>query len=224
MRFISRRNIPSIIYSDNHTTFRSFQPRLTTLFKLDWKFNIEGSPKKGGVWERLVCFVKNPLKITLNNQLFSFDHISTLVCKIESIINSRPFTYMMESINEPTAISQIDLLTSHTINADDIIDRSNNSLKLLLKKDIVLSNFFKQWKDDYFKFNINTGKSNFVKRLKIGYVILIDTGEKKQYWQLGKIENLFYNSDKICRSASIKCKYKIIKRTIEKIYPLESIL
>ncbi|VDP51696.1 unnamed protein product [Heligmosomoides polygyrus] len=69
-RFIARRGTPSIVYSDNSTTFRSAETAIASLIysptswrsissfcstqKINWKFITLLSPWKGGFYERLV--------------------------------------------------------------------------------------------------------------------------------------------------------------------------
>ena len=63
-RFISRRGLPSTIYSDNAKTFKAFSKQIGAIFghlAPSWRFIAPLSPWWGGWWERLVKSVKSSL-------------------------------------------------------------------------------------------------------------------------------------------------------------------
>ena len=107
-RIISRRGLPKFIYSYNTTYFKSasksiskvFQNKIQTNHSIEWKFNTEFAPWKGGVYERLVRNLKNSIKCCLLNKIVSFDNFITILCKIKNVINNRPLTYIAEDERE----------------------------------------------------------------------------------------------------------------------------
>ncbi|CAG7722249.1 unnamed protein product, partial [Allacma fusca] len=79
-RFIARRTVPEILWSDNGTNFhgadRELQRAVQSMDKealvrrfagqgMTWRFNPPASPHMGGVWERLVKSVKVALSAVL---------------------------------------------------------------------------------------------------------------------------------------------------------------
>lgn len=112
-RFISRRGIPQIIYTDNALTFKRSKKELHKLwniirdeevtnqvssFKIHWKFIVERAPWWGGFYERLVRSVKLSLKKALGCRSLTSDELYTALTEIEAVINSRPLTYVYNDI------------------------------------------------------------------------------------------------------------------------------
>ena len=119
-RFVSRRGIPRIIITDNAKTFKAASKILVKLFKsreisnyltdrkIRWKFNLAKAPWWGGFYERLIRGIKSCLKKNLSKAKLSFDEIQTVIIQIESVLNSRPLTYLYSSeLEEPLTPSHL---------------------------------------------------------------------------------------------------------------------
>ncbi|GFX43310.1 integrase catalytic domain-containing protein [Trichonephila clavipes] len=104
-RFIARRGHPSEIHSDNGTNFIGANNYLKQLYMLvkehsiqkystdrniRWKFIPPYAPNFGGLWESSIKLAKRHLIKTCKGHLLSFEELSTLLCQIETCINSRP--------------------------------------------------------------------------------------------------------------------------------------
>ena len=67
-----------------------------------WKFNVEASPWSGGVFERLIQSTKRILRKALRKEILTCDELSTLLKRIENILNNRPLTHVYDSeIGQP---------------------------------------------------------------------------------------------------------------------------
>ena len=111
-RLCARRSLPATIISDNAKTFKSASkevkkllrsPRLEeylTLKGVKWKFIVELAPFQGGYWEGLVRSTKRCLVKVVGRALLKFDELSTILVEIESVINSRPLTYVYDDTEE----------------------------------------------------------------------------------------------------------------------------
>ncbi|GBM86654.1 hypothetical protein AVEN_71851-1 [Araneus ventricosus] len=105
-RFISRRGRPSTIYSDNGTNLvgtSNEQKNIDwkklkdhgSLKRINWKLNPPSSPWcLGGFWERLIGKLKIILRRILGKARLTYEELYTIVCDPESVINSRPLTYL----------------------------------------------------------------------------------------------------------------------------------
>ncbi len=108
-RFISRRGCPSDLHSDNGTNFvgannilkemYSFLALLTTQTtitsylstqKINWHFSPERAPHFGGLWKAAVKSTKFHLSWEIGDQKLTFEELSTVLCKVECCLNSRP--------------------------------------------------------------------------------------------------------------------------------------
>ena len=106
--------------SYNGKTFKAVAKFLKTVFKdslvqdhlarvgIDWLFNIEEAPWWGGVFERMVKFTKLCLRKMVGQAKFTQDELHTAVVEIESIINSRPLSYLSAGdLEEPLTPSHL---------------------------------------------------------------------------------------------------------------------
>ncbi|UYV78708.1 hypothetical protein LAZ67_16002504 [Cordylochernes scorpioides] len=106
-RFIARRGRPLIVYSDNGTNFKGIANALKkidfsrlkcdpTLENITWKFIPPGAPWWGGWWERLIGMMKQLLFRILGQTSLGYEELSTVMCDVESLMNTRPLTYLTE--------------------------------------------------------------------------------------------------------------------------------
>jgi hypothetical protein len=105
-RFTARRSTPLLVISDNAKTFKAASkelkalmndPQVTKYFwqqRTKWSFNLEKAPCWGGFFERLVGSLKRCLKKTIGKAKLSYDELVTAVTEAESILNSRPLSYV----------------------------------------------------------------------------------------------------------------------------------
>ena len=95
--FISRRGIPSLIWSDHGSNFVGTARELKALFKflrdqkvlhsisdlstknITWKFIPQQAPHYGGIWEAAVKSMKTHLKRIVGNVKLTFEEFNTLL-------------------------------------------------------------------------------------------------------------------------------------------------
>lgn len=117
-RFTARRGIPKKFISDNGKTFKSAAKLLSAITSceeiqqylsgagIEWVFNVERAPWWDGIFERMVRSTKCCLKKMIGQAQLSYDEILTAVAEVESIINSRPLTYVSTNdLEEPLTLS-----------------------------------------------------------------------------------------------------------------------
>ena len=96
-RFTYKRGCPKIIVSDNFKLFKSGEMKWFVASKrITWNFILERSPWWRGFYERLVAIVKISLKKVLQKNKFNYIEFTTILQEAESVINSRPLTYLNE--------------------------------------------------------------------------------------------------------------------------------
>ncbi|GFR24226.1 integrase catalytic domain-containing protein [Trichonephila clavata] len=103
LRFVSHLGYASDIYSDNGTEFVGASAYLKDLFQLLHNSNVQDyssskniqfhfippyAPNFGGVWEASVKLTKHHLLKTLKAAVLNIEELATILCQIESCINS----------------------------------------------------------------------------------------------------------------------------------------
>jgi len=102
-RFIARRGLPSLIWSDNGTNFVGAKRELKELYqflqtqatqesinhylsdqKITWKFIPQHAPHFGGIWEAAVKSMKVHLRCILGEVKLTYEELSTLLAQIEA--------------------------------------------------------------------------------------------------------------------------------------------
>lgn len=248
-RFIVRRGIPSIIFSDNAT---NFQVRAKIIKKCSnqtwliqevqqwvshkgtkWKFTTPRNPREGGAWERMIGVVKNSLRRSIGRKLLDHSELETLFCELEAMVNSRPLTY--QSDFEPIrSIRPIDFIipqASPEINFANLGDESDyeelnreqglKNIKAVNKK---LNKLWEIWKTQYLlslRERVERGVKNIGKEPQFGDIVIVEEDLPRPLWKLGKIIELIKGRDGFVRTVKLNLNGKIFKRSITQIYPLE---
>ena len=113
-RFISRRGLPTLVWSDNGTNFVGAEMEVKELYRflqredtqqsnsrfltdqrIEWKFNPTHSPHFGGLWEAAVKSIKHHLKRVTCEVKLTFEETTTVLSQIEACLNSRPLTALL---------------------------------------------------------------------------------------------------------------------------------
>jgi len=224
IRFQSRRGVPLLIRSDNARTFLSASKILEQKHNLTWKFSTPRAPWTGGVWERLVRVVKDCLKFAIRGKMVSFVDLETSLCKIESIVNQRPLTYV-NTIDDQVApltplmglIPSANLATSPS---EEAFDRKA-LLNCFDRNSALVRKFWQRWKNEYLSFLARGCPVNNTKNLSPGDVVLLGENAKREYWPLAKVLECFTGRDGNIRSVVLKCQGKVMRRPTKLCYNLE---
>ncbi|XP_071161008.1 uncharacterized protein [Mytilus edulis] len=233
-RFVSRRGIPSTVYSDNALTFVSAShdiPKEMNI-QINWKFIPKAAPWYGGWWERLVGITKTTLKKVLGKSHVNSDVLRTTLIEIERVINDRPITYVSSDIRDPEPLTPSHLLQGRRLsqenNSDSEVQYSNfdftEANKRFNHKVTLIEHFAKRWRMEYL-----TGLREFHRvagdqsaHVKIGSVVQIMDNSPRMMWKLAVIEDLITGKDGVVRAVKLRTSNGLITtRPIVKLVPLE---
>ena len=226
-RFCTRRGLPALLITDNAKTFRSVSkevknllrsPRLSEYFLtkgVRWRFIPELSPFQGGFWERMVRSTKRCLTKVIDRALLSYDELATIIIEIESVINSRPITYVVDDsdgISYPLTPSQLingRNLSSLPNNAYfEIVNTYEELSKRAKYHRRLLSQFTNRWKKQYLLSLLGNYRprkdSMFNPDININDICIIQNEQvKRAFWKLCKMEELIIGADGSTRSAKV---------------------
>ncbi|UYV65773.1 hypothetical protein LAZ67_3005423 [Cordylochernes scorpioides] len=235
-RFIARRGRPLIVYSDNGTNFKGMANALKkiafsrlkcdpTLKNITWKFIPPGAPWWGGWWERLIGMMKQLLFRILGQTSLGYEELSTVMCDVESLMNTRPLTYLTEESEDLAPLTPS--LFLHEVREVgvpdlDLIDNQTLSRKYQYIKR-VREDLRERFRIEYFGFlRRETRRLKTTIPLKVGDMVLIGQESlKRLHWPLARIIQLYPGKDGLVRVAKVKTSSGDKIRPIQKLYNLE---
>ncbi|GBN05766.1 hypothetical protein AVEN_26100-1, partial [Araneus ventricosus] len=208
-RFISRRGRPSTINSDNGTDLVGTSNELKnidwkklkdhgSLKRINWKLNPPSSPWWGGFWERLIGMLKIILRRILGKARLTYEELYTIVCDSESVINSRPLTYLSEDQEDLVALTPAMFLQEIKENGVpdlDVIDSQRMNRRFAYRQSI-RQELRKRFRIECLGQLRNFSQSQKEDVIKESDIDLIgDTNSKGIYWPLAKVMKLIPGRD-----------------------------
>jgi len=247
-RFCSRRSLPSVILSDNASTYLAAAEELKRLLQcddikeslarqgVDWRFIPRRAPWYGGFWERLIGLTKQAIKKTLGRTFISLQQLQTVIVEIESMLNDRPLTYVNSDLQDPQPLTPSHLLSGRRIqqaprpfkDQEEISDPSYVDA-LDLRKSVdrltqVIGHFSSRWRKEYLtslrEFYKMTRQSK--QMINKGDVVIVhEDNTPRIQWRLAVVEELIMGNDGQVRAAHIRTSTHTTTRPVAKLYPLE---
>ncbi|GFT48824.1 integrase catalytic domain-containing protein [Trichonephila clavipes] len=208
-RFIARRGRPTTIYSDNEKNFVGTFNALNSIdwdkiqdfalkIKIQWKFSPPSAPWWGGFWERLVGMLKNVLRKVLGKASLNEEELNTLLCDAESIINSRPITYLSEDPKDLVALTPAMFLQEIReigVPDFDMIDSKKLERRFIYRVKI-RKDLRNRFRNEYLGLLKDYSKVRKEASVKDGDIVLIgDNDVKRINWPMAKIIKSFPGKD-----------------------------
>ena len=225
-RFMARRGYVKLIRSDNGTNLKSGKNELSMALKqwntshidswmkqreIDWKFQPPSASNFGGVFEREIRTVRKVLTALLNEQVIKLndEHLNTLLCEVESILNCRPLTELSDDVNSFEALTPNHLILLHAgvTFPPGLFNKDENYMSRRWKQVQYLSDlFWKRWRRSYIPLLQMSHKWNSDQRnYKIGdLVLLTDAMLPRNQWSTGRVICTFPDKKGTVRVVKIK--------------------
>ncbi|UYV67892.1 hypothetical protein LAZ67_5002423 [Cordylochernes scorpioides] len=191
-RFVHRRGRPVEIYSDNGTNFK----RTNRLFtNLNWD------------------------KIARVNYV----QLETLICHVEAIINTRPLTYISETEDDLIPITPQMFIQNNFGSFDESHELSPDNTRQHFRK---LQQIKKELKERFYKeylaVLVQKGNETEGRRFLPGEVVLIGRDDQKRiFWPLGRILELYPGKDGRERVARVRTATGEFVRPLKRLFSLE---
>jgi len=230
-RFVARRGMPAVIWSDNARTFTAAAVKLPQMFgplAPRWNYIVPRSPWWGGWWERLVRSVKSALKKTLKLQCLTRVELETTLHEIEACINSRPLTFVSDELEERIPltpahflIGQSSFYESQKIEEETCGSSESLRNRLCVKK-LILDEFWNMWSKEYLRHLPQLPNKGGHPVLEVGDLVLIkEDNVPRLMWPTGVVQELFPGRDGVVRSCRLKTGPSCVVRPIQRLYSLE---
>lgn len=241
-RFTSRRGIPSVLYSDNGSTFVGANNQLKELgqflfknqesigdltckFNIRWKFIPPYTPNHGGLWEAAVKSTKYHLKRVLTNNNVTYEEFNTLAIQIEGVLNSRPLFSMSNDPNDIVPITPSHFLIGRVLTSIpdyNLTEVHTNRLSRLQHVQQLYQQFWNQFSKQYISQLHQQYKWKGAPcTISVDTLVLIKNDSQPPCkWPLGRVVTLFNGKDGITRIAEIKTAKGTITRSVRHLCPI----
>ncbi|XP_055645639.1 uncharacterized protein LOC129782532 [Toxorhynchites rutilus septentrionalis] len=239
-RFIARRGAPLEIYSDQGTNFQGARKELQqeinklnhelaatfTNAATQWKLNPPYAPHMGGIWERLVRSVKAALAAMEMSKNPDEETLITALAEAESLINSRPLTYLPLDSEENEALTpnHFLLLSSNGV-CQPVTMQSHNTSAIRSNwkhVQVMLDRFWSRWIKEFLPVISRQSKwFGEVKSIHIGDLVMIVNEMRRNSWERGRVVKLYPGKDGRIRSADVKTSTGIVQKPLTKLAVLD---
>ncbi|XP_066585644.1 uncharacterized protein [Prorops nasuta] len=237
-RFTSRRGKPAVIYSDNGLNFQGANKELKLAFQgslkhvqsidfepireIEWKFIPVATPYWGGLWESGVRSVKHHLKRVLGTFLPTFEEMTTLICRIEACLHSRPLSRLRDDIESLECLTPGHFLVGRSLLAPpemSVLDLKESTLNRWQTITRITELFWQKWSGEYLQSLQSRPKWQIKNNdFREGDIVIIKTPNAPPCkWNLGRIIRLIIGSDSVARVAVVQTANKQIQRSLTQL-------
>ncbi|XP_068246537.1 uncharacterized protein [Palaemon carinicauda] len=238
-RFVSRRGHPKVIRCDNGTNFHGAERELKAALDemeekkiekylshhhIEWKFNPPAASHMGGCWDRQIRTVRKVLSALVKEfgERLNDESLQTLLCKVESIINSRPLTTVSDSVDdlEPLIPNHLLIPKSYVIPPPGLFQKDDVYMRRRWRCVQYLTNlFWSRFRKEYLSTLQTRQKWNEPRRnLIVRYVVLVKSDiEPRNHWPMGRVIEVYPDDKGTIRSAKIKILSSVIVRPIQEL-------
>jgi hypothetical protein len=179
---------------------------------IEFKMNVPKASHFGGVWERQIRTVRSVLNPLMRNNSTCLDDESfrTLMCEVESIVNSRPLT--VDNLNDPHSLSPLTPNHLLTMKSKVLLPPPGNfqtkerySKKRWRRIQHLANEFWARWRKEFLHSLQERSKWNRPRRnIHTGdIVLLMDEGEIRNRWKLARVVETYADEANLVRSVKL---------------------
>lgn len=239
-RFVARRGKCVKLFSDNGLNFVGSKNKLRELHELfqsqmlksrldtwceksaiEWHLIPPRSPHFGGLWEAGVRSAKYHLKRITGTANMNFEQYTTVLSRIEAILNSRPITSLSEDPNDANPLTPGHFLVGRPLTdiaEPDFTDRKESTLTRWQRQTKMVQHFWARWSQDYITTLQNRNKWHERFTVSPGQMVIVrEDNVPTMQWKLGRIQNVIPGHDGLVRVADVRVGNKVIRRPVVKL-------
>ena len=192
----------------------------------------------------MVQSTKRCLRKMVGQASLTHDEILTAMAEIESIINSRPLSYISAGdTEEPLTPSHLligrrvfnlpdNLGTEYDLDDEDYQTDSTQLTRRMKYFSSTINHFWKRWRSEYLaelreSHKHLLGKSRRAPQVSIGDIVIVhDESLPCSFWKLGRVDKLITGKDGQTRGATVSIASNgrhstSLNRPLQLLYPLE---
>lgn len=238
-RFVSRRGVSSVLYSDCGTNFQGANKFLKQLFRSGfqenaqlvhslardgtrWIFSPPSAPHFGGKWEAAVKSVKFHLVRVIGDTLLTYEDFSTLLAQVEAVLNSRPLSALSDDPEDLYALTPAHFLTGSapTILPEQALTNlpeSRLALWQLIQQK--LQHLWQRWSKECLQRYLAIAKWHRPDHhIKLGSLVLVtDERYPPGRWPLARVIEIHPGKDGLTRVVTVRTATTTLIRPIVKL-------
>lgn len=237
-RFVARRGIPTAMYSDNGTNFKGADREMAKAYRAatrdsiianylsnygtTWHFIPPSAPHFGGLWEAAVRSMKHHLRRCIGIQTLTYEEMTTLLCRIEACLNSRPLGAVSDHIDDYTYLTPGHfMIGSETVSPPEpsVLDLRENRLSRWQIIQQITEKVWREWQRDYLHTLHHRSKwRTHHRQVEIGRLVLIkESNSPPSHWSMGRITACHPGSDGLTRVVTVRTQNSEFKRPLTKL-------
>ncbi|XP_062714710.1 uncharacterized protein LOC134291225 [Aedes albopictus] len=238
-RFVCRRGAPLEIYSDNGRNFvgadgvlrdqvKRIEEETAATFtnaQTKWYFIPPSAPHMGGSWERLVRSIKAAMINIPQERKLDDEALWTYAVEAESIVNSRPLTYLPLDAPEQEALTPNHFLLGSSSGVKQPPTNLGSPQLIRNTWDILQANldhFWKRWVREYLPtLTKRTKWFEDTRSVKSGDLVVIIEDKKRNGWIRGRILEAVKGRDGRIRQVSVQTSNGVLRRPVSKLAVLD---
>ena len=238
-RLIARRGRPTVIYSDNGSTFvkaakwlrqvrsdEQFQGFLES-HDIQWKFNLSRAPWWGGQFERLIGIVKTTMYKVIGGATLSWNELTEVLLDVETQVNRRPLSYVEDDVELPilTPASFMFQRTNQLPEEQTWRIEDTNLRKRAKFLQTCKNHMWNRWQREYLRalrerHNPVHKTANY--QVRVGDTVLVRSDTKNRgKWPLAVVQQTYPGRDGHIRAVQLRTSKGVLERPVQHLYPLE---
>jgi len=227
-RFTARRGVAREMRSDNGLNFVGAKNELARLKAMlndqvqselirkslandgtDWSMVPPYTPHFNGLCEAAVKSAKFHLHRILSSTPFTFKEMSTILCQIEAILNSRPLIPQSDDVNDLNVLTPGHFLIGDQLTAVPEPDLQHIQMNRLDRFQLMqrqVQEFWSKWNKDYLSsLQQRTKWKSPIENLKVGQLVTIkDDDSPPTKWLLARVVKIKPGKDSRVRVAQLR--------------------
>lgn len=241
-RFVSRRGLPTDVYSDCGTNFVGARNHLKEVTKflnesqtkihkhlsrhqVSWHLNPPASPHMGGLWESAVRSAKLILGRVIGDRPLVFEELATIFAKVEAALNSRPLCPISNDPNDARRLTPGHFLIGQPLLALPEQDLCHDSLSPLKRWQLIrqiTQHFWRRWQSEYLHSLQERPKWHVKpKNLEPGELVLIkEPNLPPLRWRKARVIQTYPGTDGTVRVVELQTSSGTLLRPTVKLCPL----
>ena len=192
---------------------------------ITWKFLPPSASHMAGVWERQIRSVRKVLSSIVGCQRIDDERLSTLLCEVEAVLNSRPLTTVSSDGADLEPLTPNHILRAYRT---DPLPLGGASLEEASRRgwrhaQLLADRFWNRWTREYtHALRMRQGKLERSRNFAVDDVVLVvDNSLPRNRWKVGRVVEAFPGHDGLVRKVRVRTPQGILLRPITKVCLLE---